>query len=649
MGRIGAVLLLGLVWALVPGGVEARVDISQFVEPDSFTSIKLSPSGEYFAMTVPVEGHTGLAVMRRDDSRITAIFRFTKGTHVHDFWWVNDNRVVMSVAESFGSRDDPLPTGELYAMDADGGRRELLVGWRVQVEQTGTRIRSGRREEDVAAFLIDPLPDDDQHVLVSVQPFNTDPHTRVDRMDVYTGRRVRVTGAPVQRARFVTDNRSQVRFALGAGADNFSQLYYRPDDSSEWTLFNDERSSRRVEAPLGFSEDDSIVYLQVEQSEGPDLVEAWDVASGERRQVQRDDVVDPMPIYRNGWGAPIGVRYLGAGVRTAFFDEGSADARLQRSLEAAFPDQRIDLLSGTVDGRLKLVLASSDIDPGSFYLFDTVDKKVDFLLARREKIDPGAMAPTRAVVLQARDGLMLHGFLTTPGGSDGTGLPLVVMVHGGPYGVFDSWGFDTDTQLLAAAGYAVLRVNFRGSGNYGRAFLQAGARQWGQAMQDDLTDATRWAIAEGIADAGRICIYGASYGGYAALMGAAREPDLYRCAIGYVGVYDLPRMSRENRGIGRWARTWTREWVGDDAGQLAALSPDRLAGQIKVPVFLAAGGEDQVAPIGHSRGMERALKRAGVPVETLYYPREGHGFFVAEHRHEFYQRLLGFLDQHLGR
>ena len=648
MGRIGAALLLGLLCALVSPHAGARVDIGQFVEPDSFTNIKLSPSGEYFAMTVPVEGQTGLAVMRRSDGQLTATFRFRSGTHVHDFWWVNGDRVLMSIAESFGSRDDALPTGELYAMDADGGRRELLVGWRVQVEQTGTRIRTGRREEMVAAYLVDPLPDDDQHVLIAVHPLATDPHTRVERMDVYTGRRVRVTGAPVQRARFLTDNRNQVRFALGAGTDNHSQLYYRPDDSSEWVLFNDERSSNRVVAPLGFSDGDSTVYLQVEQPQGPDLIEALDVASGERREVQRDDVVDPMPIFRDGWGAPIGVRYLGDGVRSAFFDEESEDARLHRSLEAAFPGYRIDLPSATADGRLKLVLASSDIEPGSFYLFDTVDKKADFLLARREKIDPARMSPTRGVAIQARDGLVLHGFLTTPKGSDGTGLPLVVMVHGGPYGVFDSWGFDTDTQLLAGAGYAVLRVNFRGSGNYGRTFLQAGARQWGQAMQDDLTDATRWAIAEGIGGADRICIYGASYGGYAALMGAAREPDLYQCAIGYVGVYDLPRMSRENRGIGRWARTWTREWVGDDPGELAALSPDRLAGQIKVPVFLAAGGEDQVAPIGHSHGMERALKRAGVPVETLYYPREGHGFFVAEHRREFYQRLLGFLDEHLG-
>ncbi|MGO1891770.1 MAG: alpha/beta hydrolase family protein, partial [Luteimonas sp.] len=262
--------------------------------------------------------------------------------------------------------------------------------------------------------------------------------------------------------------------------------------------------------------------------------------------------------------------------------------------------------------------------------------------------DPSTMATMQAVQVQTRDGLTLHGFLTVPKDSDGKGLPLVVMPHGGPFGVFDSWGFNSDTQLLASAGYAVLRVNFRGSGNYGRAFQRAGAMQWGRAMQDDLTDATRWAIEEGIADGSRICIYGASYGGYAALMGVAREPDLYQCAVGYVGVYDLPRMSRENRRIGRWARTWTGDWVGDDAGELAAVSPVRLADRIKVPVLLAAGGEDLVAPIEHSEAMERALTRAGVPVETLYYRTEGHGFHAVEHRRAFYGKLLEFLGRHLG-
>lgn len=647
MGKIRAALLLGLLISAVAPGVGAQVDIAQFVERDRFNDIKISPTGEYFAMTVWLEDQTGLVVMRRSDGELTATFRFRGGTHVNDFWWVNNDRVLMSIAESFGSRDDPLPTGELFAMNADGGRRELLVGWRVS-GNSGSNIRSTKRAENVAAFLVDPMLGDERHVLISVQPLTTDPHTRVERMDVYSGRRVQVTRAPVQRARFLTDSKGEVRFAVGAGSSNVSQLYYRDGAGSEWTLVNDELASGRIEWPLGFSEDDAVAYLQVEHPSGPDSVVAMDIATGERRELLRDGIVDPWPIHRDGGGPLIGVRYLGAGVRTSFFDEESEDARLYRSLEAAFPGHAIDIPSATADGNLKLVLATSDVEPGSIYLFDNVAKKADFLLARREQIDPEDMAPMRPVTIQARDGLAVHGFLAIPKGAAEENLPLVVMPHGGPFGVFDRWGFDSDTQLLAGAGYAVLRVNFRGSGNYGRSFRLAGARQWGGTMQDDLTDATRWAIEQGIADPGRICIYGASYGGYAALMGVAREPGMYRCAVGYVGVYDLPRMVRENRQMGRWATTWSQEWVGDDTDQLAAASPDRLANRIRVPVFLAAGGEDQVAPIAHSESMERALRQAGVPVETLYYRTEGHGFHAVENRREFYDRLLDFLGRHLG-
>jgi len=254
----------------------------------------------------------------------------------------------------------------------------------------------------------------------------------------------------------------------------------------------------------------------------------------------------------------------------------------------------------------------------------------------------------RPVALKARDGLPLHGFLTVPSGSDGRNLPMVVMPHGGPFHVFDNGQYDRETQILAAAGYAVLQVNFRGSGNYGRAHAQAGAQQWGAAMQDDVTDATRWAIAQGIADARRICIYGASYGAYAAMMGAAREQGLYQCAAGYVGVYDLPLMfargdvQERDSGV-----TFLREWLGDPA-KLGAVSPVNLATQIKVPVFLAAGGEDKRAPIQHTERMEAALKRAGTPVESLYYKTEGHGFYTLAHRTEYYDKLLAFLSRSLG-
>lgn len=643
----GVAPLMALLVGLSPVAARAQVDVGPFVAEDAFRDIKLSPTGEFYAVTVPIDGQTGLAVIRREDGTPMSSFRFERGTSVHDFWWVNDERVLMSVSENFGSRDDPLPTGELYAMNADGNKRELLVGWRVRAQQVGSKIRTGKKQEPVAAFLIDALPEDDRNVLISVQPLATDPTTRVERMDVYTGRRTRVTQAPVPQARFVTDHAGVVRFAIGSGSNNITRTYYRSAANAEWELINDEVASDRIESPLGFSEDDATAYLRVQQAEGPDALVAFDIATGERRELLRDEVVDPRPLHRDGSGPVIGARYLGARPRTVFLDEASDDARVLRSLEAAFPGNMVEVVSATSDGGVKLLLVSSDADPGSFYTYDAVAKKADFVLARREGIDPQDMSPMRPVSLQARDGQTLHGFLTAPA-SGGKRLPLVVVPHGGPFGVFDRWGFDTDAQLLAQAGYAVLQVNFRGSGNYGRAFHQAGARQWGGAMQDDLTDATRWAIGEGIADADRVCIYGASYGGYAALMGVAKEPDLYRCAVGYVGVYDLPKLRGENRRQGRWARTWTGEWMGDEPERLAAMSPNRLAGQIKVPVFLAAGGEDQVAPIAHSELMERALKNAGVPVETLYYPNEGHGFYTAEHREAFYTQLLGFLDRYLG-
>jgi len=281
-------------------------------------------------------------------------------------------------------------------------------------------------------------------------------------------------------------------------------------------------------------------------------------------------------------------------------------------------------------------------------VFDTQAKKAEHLISRRAWFDPAKMAEMRPISFKARDGLPLQGYLTVPHGSSGKNLPLVLVPHGGPFWEMDQWGFDGDNQMLAEAGYAVLQVNFRGSGNHGRAFTRAGAREWGGKMQDDLTDATRWAVQQGVADPGRICIYGNSYGGYASLMGVAKEPGLYRCAAGYVGVYDLPMMHARGDVPGtRSGKTFLREWLGPK-DKLGDFSPNRLAGQIKVPVFLAAGGEDQRAPIEHSKMMERALIGAGVPVETLYYDSEGHGFYKDEHRREFYTRLLAFLSRNIG-
>jgi dipeptidyl aminopeptidase/acylaminoacyl peptidase len=646
----GLLLWAGLVQA-APG-----VDVGGFVKPDSFDQIKISPDGKYYAATVPAEDNSILVILGRADNKVMGGFGLGKNTYIADFDWVNAERVVFATARKSGGLDQPYLTGNLYAMNADGSGKDILVGQDVNAMSTGTHIQT-KKTEMIAAFLVDDMPDDDKNVLIMARPFSGDTFNRVERMDVYTGKRVPVARSPVRNADYLTDGKGVVRFAWGRDLQNANKLYYRAADSSDWTKtqdwkeINNEQASDHVEVPLGFSADDRYAYLQVEQTTGPDAIVAFDTLDGTRKTVLRDAVGDPGRIIRaleKPHGAPVGAFIAGGKPHTVFFDEGSPEARLYRSLEAAFPGNTVAITSKTSDGALALVEVSSDRDPGSFYLFDTVNKKAGFLLARRDWIEPNNMSEERLFELKARDGLALHGFLTIPHGSNGKNLPLVVLPHGGPFFERDAWGFETDPQLLAAAGYAVLQVNFRGSSGYGRAFTQAGAREWGGKMQDDVTDATHWAVEQGIADPRRICIYGASYGAYAALEGAAKEPTLYKCAVGYVGVYDLPLMfSKGDTRELESGRTYLHDWIGEPS-QLAAMSPVNQTTSIKAPVFLAAGGEDERAPIEHSERMEKALRSAGVPVETLFIRTEGHGFYTTEHQVQYYTKLLDFLDRNIG-
>ena len=628
----------------------AAVDLEGYLKKDTFTAIKISPTGEYLAAIVPYEDRTGLVIMRRSDNQLTAQFQMERNSHVQTFDWVNDGRVVMSMAEKIGELVKPRPTGELYAINADGTGADILVGQRVVGRGLGTKIQT-KKAENVAAWLVDELPESDNTVVISVSPLtmSSDPYTRADRLDVYSGRRQQIASAPVRRATFLTDNSGEVRFASGADSDNRQRLYYRAAAGSNWELIHTVGDDGLTQEPIGFSEDGRVAYLQVDQPKGPDAIVAFDTVDRTRTEVLRDDVADPLRvIYRSGTHTPVGALYASGKPRTEFFDDAGPEGRLYRSLEAAFGDVPVFITSTTADGNTALVQTWSDRNPGDFYLFDVANKKAEHLVSQRSWFDPAEMSAKKPIMVKARDGLDLHGYLTVPKGAGATNLPMVVMPHGGPFGIQDVWGFDGDVQMLAEAGYAVLQLNFRGSGGFGHDFENAGARQWGGTMQDDLTDATRWAISEGIAARDRICIYGGSYGGYAALMGVAREPTLYQCAVGYIGVYDLPTMHThgdvQQRGSGE---TYLNEWIGERES-LAAVSPNRMADRIKVPVFLAAGGEDERAPIAHSEMMERALKQAGVPVETLYFANEGHGFYLEKNRREYYTRLLAFLSRHLG-
>ncbi|GHA76531.1 peptidase S9 [Lysobacter bugurensis] len=638
-------MLALLLPAVVSAETGAPYKIEEFIRKDRFQTVRISPKGTYVAATVPVDDKTVLVVLKPGQQKPISHFNLRGKSHVMDFAWANDERLLFTVGVKDGLLEEPMPQGEIWGMDADGTNTKMLAGWH-NADSTSGRT-GGRAREPVFATLIDSLENDDDKAIISVfQPGAT--YTSAERMDVKSGARIPIAQAPVPRASFVTDRQGAVRFALGANNDNVSKLYYRKDEKAPWKLLEDEGVSGRMLFPLDFSADDRLVYMQAEHRTGPDSIVSFDVATEQMKEMARDDFVDPSGLVNAvGKSYPIGVQFDDPTPRFHYFEPDSPDAKLHKTLQTSFSGDTVVAGANTTERGEALLFTYSDRNPGDYFVFNLDTKQAQHLISRKDWIDPNTASETRVLEFQARDGRKIQAFLTVPKGSDGKNLPLVVNPHGGPIGVADGWSYAGERQMLAANGYAVLQVNFRGSGGYGREHQLAGYKQWGRAMQDDLTDATHWAIKSGVADPKRICVYGASYGGYASLMGVAKEPSLYRCAVGYVGVYDLNMMySRGDVPQQLSGVNFLKDALGTEG--LAETSPNKLASRIKVPVFLAAGGEDKRAPQEHSEAMERALKEAGVPVETLYYRTEGHGFYKVEHSLEFYTRLLSFLDRHIG-
>jgi dipeptidyl aminopeptidase/acylaminoacyl peptidase len=313
----------------------------------------------------------------------------------------------------------------------------------------------------------------------------------------------------------------------------------------------------------------------------------------------------------------------------------------------SFPGHMLTFNSFSRDGNKVLFGVWSDRNIGSYYLYDRGTKQVQKIIDYMPWLNPEAMGQTRPIEFKSRNGQTLYGFYTTRGSGP---KPMVVMAHGGPFGVHDSWGFDEEVQFLANHGYAVLQINYRGSDGRGEGFEKSGWKGWGTLLQDDITDGVRWAIERKLADPARICTFGASYGGYTALIQPILNPGMYKCAIGYVGVYDLPLMRKTDRNQGlskRTARFFDRT-LGTDMDALARVSPVQRVEELQVPVMLLHGRDDRTADFNQFKAMEGALKSRGRPAETFIAGGEGHGFVKPETRAELFKRVDAFLSKHIG-
>jgi dipeptidyl aminopeptidase/acylaminoacyl peptidase len=624
-----------------------------FSRSAQYSNMKLSPDGTYLSAITSIEGKNALIILDTNSKQLINVLNFPSNAQTGDYAWVSDERLVLQKEYVKGWSDSPLYYGELMAVNADGSRAKYLFGYNGGQQQASSRRKTSPPIR-ATAFILDPLIDDPKHVLVNAIPWNSAntlnyaSRQNVYLVDVYRGTRDKITRAPIGYARFMTDDKGIVRFVAGEDDNNKTQVFYRPD--RDWLNSQSLDLGLTDFSPISFTDKPNSIYATGRKPGETLGVYKIDLATGAKEKILQDPKLDPVHYWLNQQTKQLySVEYQDDYPTYTFVNQEDKQSQQLKQLIASFPGQQVYIVSQTRDGKKQIILTLSDQNPGDYYLFDTEKVQLRHLVPRKNWINPKLMAKVKPITLTNRDNIEISGYLTLPQGHEAKNLPLIVNPHGGPHGVRDEWGFDAQNQLLASQGYAVLQVNFRGSGGFGETFEQAGHQKWGSDIQFDIIDATRHLIDQGIANKERVCILGSSFGGYSALQSAILEPDMFKCAIGFAGIYDLPLMFKKGDIAARVAgKSYLKQVLGQDESILKAMSPSYNTDKLKAKLLLVHGGDDERAPIEQLESLEDALKARQYPYEKLVMDDEGHGFYNDDHRAKYYQKMLDFLDASLA-
>ena len=609
--------------------------VEDFSRHSEYYDMKISPDGKHLAALVNVDGGKSLVFLDAKTYEVNYILNSGKKNQPADYYWVNNERVVIQVEQLRGSLEKPINAGELYALNYDGSKAKMIFGY---------RSKAGARS---GGFLIDILAGDEKHVLIRKQNFSrrTDVLPSVAKLNVYSGKERRIRTAPIPYSQFLIDNNGQPRFVAGVDENHKTKVFYSKGKGDKWQDFGSEFNGKFT--PVSFSQDNKSVYaLRSEAGEAESLYQ-YDLETKKATLLHKSDMVDPTYLMQSDLNGVFGIRFDKDYPHYIYLDQNNKDAQLHKALYASFQGSSVSITSKTEDGKQVIVKVSSDRSPGAFYLFDTQTMKAKHLFQSAAWIKPKEMSPVEPFRIKTPDGLTLNGFLTLPKNKS-KNLPTVILPHGGPH-ARDYWRYDPQVQMLANAGYAVVQVNFRGSTGYGKNFMEAGYTNWGSKIQDDILLSLEYVIQQGITNKDKVCIMGASFGGYSALQSAIISPDSFKCAIGYVGVYDLPMLYNEGdiKSL-KWGDAYLNKTLGTDLEQQRAQSPVYHVDKLKAPVLLIHGEDDLRAPISHAEKLRVALDQHNHPYEWLVKDKEGHGFYNEANILEANKKMLAFLNKYIG-
>ena len=633
-------------------------DAESFAKLPTLRSPSLSPDGQYLALSLHNNGAKWdeadyqLVVFHLPDLKGVSRLNMAPHYQAAQIVWVSNTRLAVSLAYTSGALDVPQQTGEVIALDYDGSHKQTLYSARER-GSAGSGIHSMDMPRGVASIAGLPFPRNG-HIYLNLARWaerRTNDDWDADRSEVYdvdssSGKAVLSGSIDKGGMSFVLHD-GVARYAYGMADAHTTEMYTRADASQPWRKLDASVTGREM-VPLAMSRDGSKLWSLYSATGGPEALVVSKPDGSDRKVLASDSFAAVEHVlWDESTGAPYAAVFTDGRPHVAYLDQ-STPAQVLKALNDKFADHAVTIAGMDDGGKSMLVVATSDRDPGSVALFDTGAMNLRPLYQVEDWIQPGRMAERRPFRFKASDGMELAGYITLPNGKDPHKLPTILLPHGGPIGPSDEWAYDPDSQLLASLGYAVVQVNYRGSGGRGPDFQMAGYRHFGDRIQQDLLDGLNWAIQQGYADRARLCVYGGSFGGYSSLMQPILSPGLFKCAIDYAGVSDWAiGFHKSDTSHTRLGRKYFAEAIGDDTAA-RSISPLYQLDKFNVPVLIAHGEDDPRVPYENAKVLRNALEKAGKPYEWLSKPKEGHGFYTEPDRADMYRHMQAFLAKYLG-
>ncbi|MEP1741884.1 MAG: S9 family peptidase [Kangiellaceae bacterium] len=636
---ISLVLILAILSQPVFADV-SKIPVKDFFKNPEFSGLQLSPNGKYLAVLSPIKDRRNIVIMEVDGLKNPRALTSLTKQDIAGFFWANNDKLVFTL-DSDGNE-----AFSLFVVNRDGKPKiKTLVA-----------AMSGR-----SASVVHVLPDDPDHILVQYNG------RRIRAADLYklpldsrwNSKRKKnskmkiVAKNPGDVQGWIVDHDGDVRGAYSVNGLK-GKFHYKSKGEEDFKVLQEFNVLDEGMNPLSFDWDNETMFVSSNVGRDKSAIYKFNPEKNEMGElVFAHDEVDVNGLMMSRKQKKLlGISYFDDYPQRVYFDK-DAEAQMKK-LSDAFPGKRVSISSQSEDEMLQILIVGNDRDPGNYYLYDKKSGQVSFLLSVTNSINPEDMSPMKPIRFKSRDGLTMRGYLTVPKHTDGKMLPLIVNPHGGPFGVRDFWGYNPEHQFFASRGYATVQVNYRGSGGYGRNFEQAGyGGKWGAEMQNDITDTVNYLVKEGIVDPNKVCIYGASYGGYATMAGLTFTPDLYKCGINYVGVTDVGLLFESMPKYWEPLKEVMKVQIGDpeDKELMNRMSPLAHVDKIKAPLMIVHGAQDPRVVKQHANDLRDALEDRDISLsddEWIMKTNEGHGFRKEENRIELYQKMEKFLAKHLN-